>query len=101
MKSYSYTVNGQTLTGNLTWNPNGTLGSLLITDPFNAANTQNCTYSHDDLMRLATVNGGASTWQQNFIYDPFGNITKTVPTGSTGRMGTDGTFPPLHSNRAK
>jgi RHS repeat-associated protein len=56
----------------------------LITDPFNAANTQNCTYSHDDLVRLASVNCGASTWQQNFTYDPFGNITKTVPTGGTG-----------------
>ena len=44
MKTYTYTVNSQSVTGNLTWNANGTLSSLLITDPFNAANTQNCTY---------------------------------------------------------
>ena len=84
MKSYTYTVNSQSVTGSLTWNANGTLSSLLITDPFNAANMQNCTYSHDDLVRIASVNCGASTWQQNFTYDPFGNITKTVPTGGTG-----------------
>jgi RHS repeat-associated protein len=92
MKSYSYTVNGQTLTGNLTWNANGTLASLLTTDPFNSANTQNCTYAHDDLVRIASVNCGASTWQQNFTYDPFGNITKTVPIGGTGNS-----FQPTYS----
>jgi RHS repeat-associated protein len=92
MKEYSYTVNGQALTGNLTWNANGTLGSLLITDPFNAANTQNCAYTHDDLVRIASVNCGASTWQQNFTYDPFGNITKTIPQGGTGNS-----FQPTYS----
>src|SRR5579871_5572263 len=84
MKEYSYTVHSQTLSGNLAWNANGTLASLMITDPFHSANTQDCTYSHDDLVRIASVNCGASTWQQNFTYDPFGNITKTVPTGGTG-----------------
>ena len=27
---------------------------------------------------------GASKWQQNFAYDVFGNLNKTVPTGGTG-----------------
>lgn len=34
MAQYSYNVNGQSVVGNLTWNPLGTLASLAITDPF-------------------------------------------------------------------
>jgi hypothetical protein len=48
MTNYQFSVNTQTYTGALTWNPNGSLGSLSITDPFNSADTQNCSYSHDD-----------------------------------------------------
>jgi RHS repeat-associated protein len=84
MTQYKFNVNGQSVIGNLTWNPNGTLASLAITDPFNSANAQTCNYSHDDLTRIASVNCGASKWQQNFSYDSFGNLTKTVPTGGTG-----------------
>jgi RHS repeat-associated protein len=84
MTQYKFNVNGQSVVGNLTWNPNGTQASLAITDPFNSANAQTCSYSHDDLTRIASVNCGASKWQQNFSYDSFGNITKTVPTGGTG-----------------
>jgi RHS repeat-associated protein len=84
MTQYKFNVNGQSVIGNLTWNPVGTLASLAITDPFNSANAQTCNYSHDDLIRIASVNCGATKWQQNFSYDSFGNITKTVPTGGTG-----------------
>lgn len=78
MTQYKYTVGAtpKTVVGNLTWNANGTLGSLGITDAFNAANTQNCTYSYDDLARLASGNCG-SVWSQTFTYDAFGNITKS------------------------
>jgi len=78
MTQYKFTVGAtpQSVVGNLTWNANGTLGSLGITDPFNAANTQTCTYSHDDLSRIASGNCG-SVWAQTFSYDAFGNITKT------------------------
>jgi RHS repeat-associated protein len=85
-------VNGQSYTGALTWNANGTLGALNITDPFNGADSQSCSYLHDDLVRIASVNCGASTWQQNFGYDTFGNLTKTVPTGGTGNS-----FQPTYS----
>jgi RHS repeat-associated protein len=84
MTQYKFSVNGQSVIGNLTWNPIGTLASLAITDPFNSADAQTCNYSHDDLARIASVNCGAAKWQQNFSYDSFGNITKTVPTGGTG-----------------
>ena len=76
MKSYTYTVNSQSVTGSLTWNANGTLSSLLITDTFNAANMQNCTYSHDDLVRIASVNCGASTWHRT---------SRMIPSGTSLR----------------
>lgn len=89
---YTTKVNGQSVSGALTWNPNGTLKKLIITDPVNSANAQTCTYLYDDLVRIGAppgstghgVNCGASVWQQDFSYDPFGNITKSVPTGGTG-----------------
>lgn len=43
-----------------------------------------CNYTHDDLVRIASVDCGASKWQDNFTYDAFGNIVKTVPNGGTG-----------------
>jgi RHS repeat-associated protein len=84
MSQYQFNVNGQSLTGVLTWNSNGTLRTLAITDPFNSANSQTCNYSYDDLARLFSIDCGASTWQQNFGYDAFGNLKKTVPPGGTG-----------------
>jgi hypothetical protein len=75
MTLYQFNVNGQSVTGVLTWNANGTLQKLNITDAFNAANTQNCAYSYDDLARIASGNCG-SVWAQTFSYDAFGNITK-------------------------
>lgn len=78
MAQYKYSVGAtpKTVVGDLTWNANGTLGSLGITDQFNAANTQSCTYSYDDLARIASGNCG-SVWSQTFSYDAFGNITKS------------------------
>jgi hypothetical protein len=83
-RRYQFNVNTQSFKGTLGWNANSTLGSLSITDPFDTADTQNCAYTHDDLTRIASVNCGASTWQQTFSYDAFGNLTKSVPTGGTG-----------------
>src|SRR5438477_4904011 len=68
-------INGSTISGTLTWNPNGTLNHLVIADPFNASDAQTCNYTYDDLVRLASANCG-TPWSQTFSYDPFGNITK-------------------------
>lgn len=76
MTQYSATLNGGTISGTLTWNPNGSLQQLVIADSFNAADAQTCKYNADDLSRLASVSCG-STWAQTFSYDPFGNITKS------------------------
>ncbi|MBZ5722082.1 MAG: hypothetical protein LAO03_17045 [Acidobacteriia bacterium] len=66
----------QTVQGNLTWNANGTLAKLAITDPFNTVNNQTCTFGYDDLARSTSANCGSS-WSQTFSFDPFGNVTKT------------------------
>jgi RHS repeat-associated protein len=98
MATYEYNI-GSTpkyVTGTLGWNPNWTLGSLVISDAFDSANAQTCGYLHDDLARLQSVECGptnpdGTTWGQTFSYDPFGNITKSgtssfipVYTGATG-----------------
>jgi RHS repeat-associated protein len=65
----------QTVKGDLTWNTNGTLSSLVIADPFNSANAQTCTYGYDDLARISSASCGTA-WSQTFTPDPFGNLTK-------------------------
>lgn len=84
MTQYKLTINGTAVSGNPAWNSNGTLQQVPITDPFNASDAQTCNYGYDAMARVASVDCGASHWQQNFAYDPFGNVTKTVPTGGTG-----------------
>ncbi len=78
MTQFKFNVGAQpqTYIGALTWNANSTLGQLAITDPFNSADTQTCTYAHDDLTRIAGANCGAAA-AQTFSYDPFGNINKS------------------------
>lgn len=74
MTQYSFSVNGQSVVGQLSWNPLGTLAGLTVTDPFNSADSQICSYSHDDLARIASANcGGAAS--QTFSYDRFGNVS--------------------------
>jgi RHS repeat-associated protein len=76
LTKYTFSVNSQSVVGSLDWNPLGTLLSLAITDPFNSSDAQTCSYSHDDLARIASDNCG-SVWSQTFTYDPFGNINKS------------------------
>ena len=73
---YKFNVNGQSVTGTLTWNAIGTLETLAITDPFYGGGNQTCNYTHDDEIRIATANCG-SPWAQTFNYDAFGNLTKS------------------------
>ena len=87
MTQYKFSVGSQNVTGNLSWNSNGSLGTLAITNQLNSLDTQTCSYTHDDLARISSVgcvNGSTNRWNQNFAYDAFGNISKTVPTGGTG-----------------
>lgn len=112
MKSYQFTVGGQSVIGNLTWNANGSLGSLAITqDPFNQPNVQTCGYGYDDLARVQNVSctppsSQTPIWAQSFRYDPFGNVSKSgtstfQPTYSTSTnqiTSVGGTGPIYDSN---
>ncbi len=84
MDQYQFTVGAQTENANLTWSANGTVRTLQVTNPFNAAENQTCTYTYDDLARLTKVDCGSGKWGQSFDYDPFGNIKKSVLPGATG-----------------
>ena len=94
MSTYTFSAGSpaKTMVGTPSWNSNGSLKSLAITDGFNSGGTQTCKYGdpstsvpgYDDLGRLIKVDCGATVWQQNFSYDAFGNLTKSVPTGGTG-----------------
>jgi RHS repeat-associated protein len=88
MTQYSFAVNGTSLTANLGWNANATLQSQNITDGFNSADTQNCSYIYDDITRLTSANC-ASAAAQTFSYDPFSNIDKS---------GSPYTFNPTYSS---
>ncbi|MGH9533526.1 MAG: RHS repeat domain-containing protein [Terriglobales bacterium] len=77
MTGYAFDINGQTETGQLGWNADGTLGSLDISDPFDAGDTQNCTFTQDDLGRLSGVNCG-SEWSQTFKTDAYGDVAVTT-----------------------
>jgi hypothetical protein len=91
MAGYTYSVNGATDTGLLSWNSNGTLSQLAIIDHIpGTSDSQTCNYLYDDLVRLSSTNCG-TLWAQNFPYDAFGNVTKNVPSGSNGP-----TFAPVY-----
>lgn len=88
LASYTFNVNTQAVAGALTWNRNGTLKQLQISEALNASNSQTYNYTYDDLARIATANCGSSIWNQTFTtygasYDLFGNVKKDVPPGST------------------
>lgn len=74
---YSITGSGAfTITGYLTWNANWSLQQMAVTDTNDSSKNQTCTYSADDLQRIASVNC-SSAWAQTFSYDAFGNIAKS------------------------
>jgi RHS repeat-associated protein len=96
MTSYTFSVGATPTTdvGSLSWNANGTLRSLAITDGFNAGGTQTCSYGtsstpgYDEQGRLVSAvcnnSSGTNVWGQSFSYDAFNNLTKSVPSGDTG-----------------
>jgi RHS repeat-associated protein len=102
MTKYTFAVNGQSVVGSLTWNAIATLQTLGVTDPFYGAGNQTCSYTHDDMSRIASANCG-SPWAQTFSYDAFGNLSKSgtisfQPTYSylTNRMTQVGSSTPTY-----
>ncbi len=76
LSSYTLDINGSNDTGTLVWNGNNTLKSLATSDPFATGDTQTCSYTQDDLGRLASANCG-SEWAQTYTPDSFGNQSTT------------------------
>ena len=94
---FNFGITQKHVTGDLTWNHNGTLAGLVITDGNDSTKSQTCGYTYDDLSRIATVNctnSGQNVFNQVFGYpdavhpndagNAFGNVYKTVPQGGTG-----------------
>ncbi|MGA3325824.1 MAG: RHS repeat-associated core domain-containing protein [Terriglobia bacterium] len=101
MNSYTYNIGSQSVSGGLTWNPNGTLAKLAITDPIYSTDQQTCNYLYDDLARAASVScqlepSGTPNWTQTFSFDPFGNIDKTGNNDGTSFLPTYTTSPPTN-----
>lgn len=97
MSSYDFAIKATPvhLTGTLSWNANGTLRGLTVVDGINtgAPDSEACSYGdathpgYDEIGRLLKVdcwNGATAVWGQNFAYDAYDNLSKTVPSGQTG-----------------
>jgi len=82
MTKYTFNVGSNSDVGQTTWNANGSLATLQVTDTIpSTADTQTCNFTHDDLSRISSVNclnGATNKWNQTFTYDAFGNITKNT-----------------------
>ena len=74
--SYTLKQGTNSIVDTLTWFPTGQLSKQEFNDTVTPSNSQTCTYSYDDLLRLTSDNCG-SAWSQTFAYDPFGNIVKS------------------------
>jgi YD repeat-containing protein len=92
MTQWSSTAGSKTQTGTLTWNANGTLQTLQITDSANSANAQTCSNLYDDLARLKSAHCG-TVWSQDFTYDAWGNINKSGSGNFSSQGGTGNHVP--------
>jgi len=100
MASYDFAIKFTPVhfTGTPSWNANGTLRGLTIVDGVNSgADSEVCDYGtssipgYDEIGRLTRVNcmnGSTPVWGQNFTYDAYDNLSKTVPPGQTGTTWT-------------
>ncbi len=96
MSTYDFAIKATPVhfTGTLSWNANGTLNGLTVVDGINAgADSETCSYTnssgtgYDEFSRLLgvnCVNGSTKVWGQNFTYDQYDNLSKSVQTGYPG-----------------
>jgi RHS repeat-associated protein len=81
MTQFSFSVNGQSITGTLAYNPNGTIASRVINDPFQASTNETCTYRYDAWARMSRAN--CTNFNSAYEFDRYGNMTKTGTTSFT------------------
>jgi len=76
MRTYTYNIGLQSYAGTLTWNANGTLGSLKTVNGLTGGNggTTTVSYNYDDLTRIWKASDGVNI-AQTYTYDPYGNIS--------------------------
>ncbi|HEY7839203.1 MAG TPA: hypothetical protein VIC54_11465, partial [Terriglobales bacterium] len=79
---YTFNMGSYADSGTLTWNFEGSLGLLAVSDtiPGTSDNNTLCSFSEDDLGRLASADCGAAE-SQAFSYDAFGNMTTDANAG--------------------
>lgn len=87
MNTFQFNVGAKNAKGTLTWNANGTLGTLAVVDGFSATNTQTCAFSYDDLARLTGDNCNP-IWAQTFTYDKYDNLNQFGSAYSTSGYNT-------------
>jgi RHS repeat-associated protein len=75
MNTYQFFVGAANTKGTLTWDSNGSLGTLAIADGFNTGGSHTCNFAYDDVSRLVTDSCG-TPWSQTFTYDQYNNLTK-------------------------
>ena len=87
MTQWQSSVGGQTDAGNLGRYPNGELETMQVADNITgSSDSQDCGYTFDALGRVAGMANGPSgscLWSQSYSFDPFGNLSKTVGSGTS------------------
>jgi len=100
--NYSFTVGAtpKTLSGTLAWTAQGStaLASLTTSDGFNAGGTLTSTDTYDSWSRLTQFDNGSGNWGQNFTYDIYDNLSKSVMAGRTGTNWNPGYGSPSTNN---
>ena len=101
MKTFQFEVGNApaSMSGTLTWNPNRSLKTLAITDGFNSGGTQTCNDTYDDWERLTVYDCGSGGWGQDFSYDVYSNLSKSVISGRAWHRVESGLFvhhQPIH-----
>jgi RHS repeat-associated protein len=84
---YQFNVGTNSLQGVVGWFPYGLFSGVTVTDGFNAANTQSCAVGYDFMLRINSVQcttPSVNIWGQNFTYDRYGNLNKSVLDGYPG-----------------
>lgn len=88
MLTYNFTIpgaSGGTWGSALTWNANGSLGQLSLSNTVPNTNISfpTCTYSYDDLLRLDAESCNNGYPQSTLSFDPFGNSSITTHSGQS------------------
>jgi hypothetical protein len=89
VSAFAFTIpgsNGGAWSGQPTWNPNGSLGQLVLSNTIpgtNIASFPTCNYQYDDLLRMNSEQCTPGYSSSTLSFDPFGNPSNTTQQGHT------------------